>query len=69
MCAGCVMSAMAGATGLRSWLQTHNMSWLTPERLKRITIALFVVAFALSSVMIGGSAVPVAHAAAHARHR
>jgi hypothetical protein len=33
------MSAMAGATGLRSWLQTHNM--------------------------IGGSAAPVAHAAAH----
>jgi hypothetical protein len=60
------MSAMAGATGARSWLQTHNMSWLTPERLKRITIALFVVAFAFSSVMIGGSAAPVAHAASHA---
>jgi hypothetical protein len=69
MCAGCVMSAMAGATGLRSWLQTHNMSWLTPERLRRVTIALFVVAFAVSSVMIGGSAAPVAHAAAHAHHR
>jgi len=63
------MSAMAGATGARSWLQTHNMSWLTQERLKRITVALFVVAFALSSVMIGGSAAPVAHAAAHAPHR
>jgi hypothetical protein len=62
------MSAMAGATGARSWLQTHNISWLTPERLKRITIALFVVAFVLSSVMISGSSAPVAHAASHAHH-
>jgi hypothetical protein len=66
MCAGCVMSAMAGP---RSWLQAHSFSWLRPERLKRITIALFGVAFALSSVMIGGSAAPVAHAASDAHHR
>ena len=44
------------------------MSWLTPERLKRITIALFVLAFVMSSVMISGSSAPVAHAAAHAHH-
>jgi hypothetical protein len=62
------MSAMAGATGARSWLQTKNVTWLTPDRLKRITIALFVVAFMLSSVMIGGSSAPVAHAASHAHH-
>jgi hypothetical protein len=69
MCAGCVMAAMAGASGARSWLQAHHMSWLTPERLKRITIGLFVVAFVMSSVMISGSSAPAAHAAAHTLNR
>jgi hypothetical protein len=59
MCAGCVMAAMAGASGARSWLQ--SVPWLTPARLKALTIALFVVAFAVSSVVLSGSG-----AAAHA---
>jgi hypothetical protein len=63
------MAAMAGASGTRSWLQAHHMSWLTPERLRAITIALFVAAFVLSSVAISGSGAPIAHAAVHAGHR
>jgi hypothetical protein len=59
MCAGCVMAAMAGASGTRSWLQ--SVPWLTPARLKALTIALFVVAFVVSSVVLSGSG-----AAAHA---
>jgi hypothetical protein len=54
------MAAMAGASGTRSWLQTHHMSWLTPERLRAITIALFVLAFVISSVALSGSGA-VAH--------
>ncbi len=55
------MAAMAGASGTRSWLQGHHMSWLTPSRLRAITIALFVLAFVISSVALSGSGA-VAHA-------
>ena len=33
------MAAASAATGLRSWLQTHSYGWLTPRRLRRLTIA------------------------------
>jgi hypothetical protein len=36
-------------------LQTRRFAWLTPRRLKAITIALFVIAFAVSSVGLSGS--------------
>jgi hypothetical protein len=56
------MAAMAGATGTRSWLQSQHMTWLTPARMRAFTIALFVVAFVVSSVALSGSG------AAHAAH-
>ena len=55
MCAGCVMAAAAGASGVRSWLAARHLTWLTPVRMKRATIALFVAAFGFSSVTLGGS--------------
>ena len=62
MCAGCIMAATAGASGARAWLQTLNLTWLTPQRMKAVTIALVVAAFAVSSVGISGStAAPAAH--------
>jgi hypothetical protein len=67
MCAACAMAAAAGASGVRTWLQTHHMTWLTPKRLRAATIVIMVVAFAVSSVGLGGSSKPphhVAHAAA-----
>jgi hypothetical protein len=45
---------------VRSWLQAHHMTWLTPERLRAATIVLFVVAFGFSSLTLSGSA-PAAH--------
>ena len=54
------MTAAAGATGLRTWLQTRGWSWLTPKRLKRATIVAFVAAAIVSSVGISGSAQPAA---------
>ena len=50
------MAAMAGASGARSWLQAHHLGWLTPRRLRAMTIAMFVAAFGVSSVGISGSA-------------
>ena len=49
------MAAAAGATGVRSWLQTRHMTWLTPRRMKAATVALFVAAFGVSSIGISGS--------------
>jgi len=49
------MAAAAGATGVRTWLQTHHFTWLTPPRLKRATVAIFVVAFLVSAVGLSGS--------------
>jgi hypothetical protein len=58
MCVQCMMGAMsAGATvaGTRSWLATRRWVWLTPERLRRVTIALVVVGLALSATVLSGS--------------
>jgi hypothetical protein len=50
MCATCVhtagVSAAAGAAGFRVWLQTRTWTWLTPRRLRRITLASVIAAFA-----------------------
>jgi hypothetical protein len=50
------MTAMAGAGGVRTWLQTRSWSFLTPQRLRRITIAVFAVATVVSTVGLSGSA-------------
>lgn len=55
------MAAMAGASGVRAWLQAHHLTWLTPARLKAATAALFAAAVIVSSVGLSGSA----HAQAH----
>lgn len=54
MCATCASSASttaaAGIAGLRVWLQTQTWTWLTPRRLRRITIASVIAAFAGTTV-------------------
>jgi hypothetical protein len=55
MCAACAMAAVAGASGARTWLQTRRVTWLTPRLLKMVTVALFAVAFAVSSVGLSSS--------------
>jgi hypothetical protein len=49
------MAAMAGASGVRSWLQAHHLTWLTPKRLRAATIALFVAGTLVSTVGLSGS--------------
>jgi hypothetical protein len=49
------MAAAAGASGVRSWLQTRHMTWLTPKRLRAATLMLFVAAFGVSSFGLSGS--------------
>ena len=49
------MTAGAAATGTRSWLATRHWSWLTPERMKRVTIALLILALVAASTILSGS--------------
>jgi hypothetical protein len=62
------MAAMAGASGVRSWLQAHHLGWLTPQRLRVLTIAGFVVAMLGSSVTLSGSTAPAPAGGAPAAH-
>lgn len=59
------MVAASAATGFRTWLQTHYFGWLTPKRIRALTITAMVAAGLVSTVGISGSSAPVAHAAAH----
>jgi len=63
MCASCVLTAASAATGLRSWLQNSGLRWLTPRRLRAITIAVMCAATIFSTIGFSGSSAPTAHAA------
>jgi hypothetical protein len=52
------MTALAGASGFRAWLQNRGWTWLTPKRLKRATVVAFVAAVLVSSVGLSGSTQP-----------
>jgi hypothetical protein len=73
MCAGCAISAAAGATGFRSWLQSSGFGWLTPRRLRALTIAAMSAAALVSTIGLSGSTPAGAHhgapPAAHAQQR
>jgi hypothetical protein len=52
------MAAASAATGFRSWLQNHHFGWLTPKRLRALTIAAMCAAGLVSTVGISGSSAP-----------
>jgi len=66
MCAGCAMAAASAATGFRTWLQNHSFGWLTPKRMRALTLAAICAAGLVSTVGISGSSAPPAHATPHA---
>jgi len=49
------MAAASCATGLRSWLQTHNFTWLTPRRLRAVTIGAMCTAGLVSTIGVSGA--------------
>jgi hypothetical protein len=63
MCAACAMTAASAATGFRTWLQNHHFGWLTPRRMRSLTLAAMCAAGLVSTVGISGSSAPTAHAA------
>jgi hypothetical protein len=61
MCMQCVAAAMgAGATasGTRAFIASRHFSWLTPRRLRLLTIALLATALLASATLVSGSTVP-----------
>jgi hypothetical protein len=49
------MVAASAATGFRTWLQTHHLGWLTPRRMRMLTILAMTAATLVSSVGFSGS--------------
>jgi hypothetical protein len=58
MCMQCMMGAMtagAAASSTRSWLAARKWAWLTPGRLRAITVALLVAALMGAATVLSGS--------------
>jgi hypothetical protein len=55
MCVMCAMTAAAGATGARTWLQNSHATWLTPRRMKVATVGMMGTALVVSTVGLSGS--------------
>jgi hypothetical protein len=60
------MAAASAATGFRTWLQNHSFGWLTPKRMRALTLAAMCTAGLVSTIGISGSSAPPAHAAPQA---
>ena len=56
------MTAASAATGFRTWLQSHNFTWLTPRRMRSLTLAAMCAATLVSTVGLSGSGASAAHA-------
>jgi len=65
------MAAASAASGFRTWLQTHNLGWLTPRRLRALTVAAMCAAGLVATIGVSGSSLPTAvpaHSAPTAAH-
>lgn len=58
MCAQCMataMTAVGAASGTRAYLGSRRISWLTPRRLRAITLALAIGAILASATLVSGT--------------
>jgi hypothetical protein len=58
MCVQCMVNAAASvgaASGIRTWLGIRGFAWLTPRRMRAVTIALLTLAVVGASVSLGGA--------------
>ena len=63
------MAAASAASGFRTWMQTHNLGWLTPKRIRALTIGAMCAAGLVSTIGVSGSTPPSsAHTVASAQH-
>jgi hypothetical protein len=68
MCAGCAIAAASTATGFRTWLQTHHFGWLTPRRMRALTIGAMIAATLVSTIGFAGSSTPTPNHGSSATH-
>ena len=54
MCMMCALAVASGVSGIRTWLRAHA-PWLTPRRLKAVTIGLVVAGVLVTSIGLRGS--------------
>jgi hypothetical protein len=62
------MAAASAATGFRTWLQTHHFGWLTPRRMRALTIGAMCAAGLVSTIGMSGSSAPVTRSATPTAH-
>src|SRR3954452_25604372 len=70
VCMQCMIGAMgagAGATGTRAWIAHRGFRWMTPRRLRAITLALLAAALLVASTL-SGTTRPAANAQAAPAH-
>jgi hypothetical protein len=56
------MAAASAASGFRTWMQSQNIPWLTPQRIRRLTIGAMCTAGVVSTLGFSGSTPATAHA-------
>ena len=49
------MAAVGTASGLRAFIVNRHLSWLTPRRIRALTLALAIGAVLASALLVGGS--------------
>lgn len=54
------MAAASAASGFRTWLQTHHFGWLTPSRMRKLTLGAMCAAGLVCTVGVSGSSAPAA---------
>jgi phage tail sheath protein FI len=54
-CAATAATAVGTAAGLRAWIRGHAGVWLTPARMRAVTILLATAAVIASGATLGGS--------------
>jgi hypothetical protein len=62
------MAAASAATGFRTWLQAHHFGWLTPRRMRSLTIGAMCAAGLVSTIGFSGSTSGTAQASTAAHH-
>jgi hypothetical protein len=58
MCMQCMataMTAVGAASGTRAYLGSRRYAWLTPKRLRVVTVLLAIGAVLASATLVGGS--------------
>jgi hypothetical protein len=57
------MCAASAATGFRTWMQTHHFGWLTPRRMRALTLAVMSAAAIFSTIGFSGATPASQHTA------